>query len=410
MKTVSFFIAMILLFSSTLFGQVGVNSNNSPPDASAGLDVNFNNKGFLPPRVALTAINSAAPIAAPAIGLLVYNTASSGTPPNNVTKGYYRWNGTRWIAIESPQGASTGEMLYWNGTQWVGLPAGLNGQVLTLNNGVPGWSGIPLIIVTTTSVAGITNSSAISGGNIGSAGGSPVTARGVCWSTSPNPTTADSKTIDGSGTGIFTSNLTDLTASTLYYVRAYATNNNGTFYGAQVSFTTFFWAIGQNVNGGIVFYIDPTYPSNNVFGLKAAPSDLSTTATWGCWVAELPNFGTTLAGGTGTSIGDGSSNTSTINTMCNNPGTAAQLCSELTVNGEGGWYLPSRDELDLMLQQANLIGGFSTNDLYWSSSEYDLDQAIAGAAFIGVPLGYSGANHKASYFKVRCIRLVAPGY
>jgi hypothetical protein len=400
MKIPAFLIIVFLLFSSTFFAQVGINTNNSAPHASAGLDVNFNNKGFLPPRVALTAINSAAPITAPATGLLVYNTASSGTPPNNVTTGYYRWNGTRWIAVESPQGASTGEMLYWNGTQWVGVPAGLNGQVLTLNNGVPGWSGIPLIIVTTTSVAGITNSSSVSGGNIGSAGGSPVTARGVCWSTSPNPTTADSKTIDGSGTGIFTSNLTGLTASTLYYVRAYATNNNGTFYGAQVSFTTVIWAIGQNANGGIIFYIEP----NNVHGLKAAPSDLITAAVWGCYEFVPPDGTYELVGGTGTSIGDGSFNTNAIYATCNNPGSAARLCNQLTVNGEGGWYLPSRDELDLMLQQANLIGGFNTNDMYWSSSEYDLEEAIFGLAGYGVMSGLSGAMGKGWALKVRCIR------
>ncbi len=397
MKMSSSFIAAILLFSSTIFAQVGINTNNSPPDASAGLDVNFNNKGFLPPRVALTAINSAAPITAPAIGLLVYNTASSGTPPNNVTTGYYRWNGTRWIAVESPQGASTGEMLYWNGTQWVGLPAGLNGQVLTLNNGVPGWSGIPLIVVTTTSVSGMTNSSAISGGNIGSAGGSPVTARGVCWSTSPNPTTADSKTIDGSGTGIFTSNLTSLAATTLYYVRAYATNNNGTFYGAQVSFTTVFWAIGQNINGGIIFYIEPTY---NMLPLMAAPSDQSTGLMWGCYDPGQWPF-STLVGGTGTSIGDGEYNTNLIDGRCEEANFAAKLCSDLTLNGYSDWYLPSRDELDLMFENRDIIGGFIVGETYWSSSEYD-----DGDAWHGTPT--MGINHipsnKFSALRVRCIR------
>jgi hypothetical protein len=359
------------------------------------LDVNFNNKGFLPPRVALTAINFAAPITAPAIGLLVYNTASSGTPPNNVTTGYYRWNGTRWIAVESPQGANTGEMLYWNGTQWVGVPAGLNGQVLTLNNGVPGWSGISLIIVTTTSLSGITNSSAISGGNIGSAGGSPVTARGVCWSTSPNPTIADSKTIDGSGTGIFTSNLTGLTANTLYYVRAYATNSHGTSYGAQVSFTTLIWAIGQSYNGGIIFYIEP----DNINGLMAAPSDQSTGLWWGC--CENPDFPGRLVGGTGTSIGDGEWNT--IKSMtCNEVIFAAKVCYDLTLNGHNDWYLPSRDELDLMLQQANLIGGFNTGDGYWSSSEYNAESVWLGTPIMGV----SGDSFqiKISPQRVRCIR------
>jgi len=77
-------IITIQLIAVHLFAQVGINSDNSTPDASAGLDVNFNNKGFLPPRVALTAINSALPVTAPAAGLLVYNTAVAGSPPNNV--------------------------------------------------------------------------------------------------------------------------------------------------------------------------------------------------------------------------------------------------------------------------------------------------------------------------------------
>jgi uncharacterized protein (TIGR02145 family) len=65
-----------------------------------------------------------------------------------------------------------------------------------------------------------------------------VSARGVVYGTAQNPTTANSTTSDGTGTGTFTSTLTGLTASTLYYVRAYATNSVGTAYGNEVSFTT----------------------------------------------------------------------------------------------------------------------------------------------------------------------------
>ncbi|MCH7658220.1 MAG: fibrobacter succinogenes major paralogous domain-containing protein [Bacteroidetes bacterium] len=93
--------------------------------------------------------------------------------------------------------------------------------------------------ISTTSVSSITENSAESGGNITDDGGATVTARGVCWSTSQNPTTADSKTTDGSGTGSFTSLLTGLSSETTYYVRAYATNSVGTAYGNEVSFTTY---------------------------------------------------------------------------------------------------------------------------------------------------------------------------
>ncbi|MEI6434825.1 MAG: hypothetical protein WCP32_08275 [Bacteroidota bacterium] len=137
-----YFILGFFVFVPCFFGlaQVGINSNNSAPDASAGLDVNFTNKGFLPPRVALTALNSALPVTAPAEGLLVYNTALAGTPPNNVTTGYYCWSGSKWMPVIAPRGTSVGDMQYWNGTQWVSVPAGLNGQALTFTNGIPVWT------------------------------------------------------------------------------------------------------------------------------------------------------------------------------------------------------------------------------------------------------------------------------
>jgi len=80
----------------------------------------------------------------------------------------------------------------------------------------------------------ISNSTIASGGYIANDGGMPVTARGVCWSTLQNPTISNSKTIDGSGISYFTSSITGLTPGTTYYIRAYATNINGTAYGDQV--------------------------------------------------------------------------------------------------------------------------------------------------------------------------------
>jgi len=95
---------------------------------------------------------------------------------------------------------------------------------------------IPLL--TTTNVTEITESSANSGGIITSDAGTAVIARGVCWSTSANPTIADNKTSDGTGTGTFTSAITGLSVGTTYYVRAYATNANGTGYGIASKLTT----------------------------------------------------------------------------------------------------------------------------------------------------------------------------
>lgn len=92
--------------------------------------------------------------------------------------------------------------------------------------------------VATSSVSDITYSSAICGGNVTSDGGASVTARGICWSTNPNPTTGSSHASGGTGTGSFTASMTGLAATTTYYVRAYATNSKGTSYGEQEAFTT----------------------------------------------------------------------------------------------------------------------------------------------------------------------------
>ena len=93
-------------------------------------------------------------------------------------------------------------------------------------------------IITTTAISNITDTSAVSGGNIVDNGVIPITACGICWSTTQNPTIYDNHTSDGSSMGSFTSRLTGLTAGTTYYVRAYANSTVGTMYGNEVSFTT----------------------------------------------------------------------------------------------------------------------------------------------------------------------------
>jgi uncharacterized protein (TIGR02145 family) len=92
--------------------------------------------------------------------------------------------------------------------------------------------------VTTSALSGISFSTAISGGNVTSDGGSAVSVRGVCWSTNQNPDITNNKTSDGNGTGSYISTLPGLLANTTYYVRAYATNNITTVYGTQLTFTT----------------------------------------------------------------------------------------------------------------------------------------------------------------------------
>ena len=92
----------VLIFGLAFFtGNAQTGIGTTTPSPSAKLEVASSNQGFLPPRIALTATNAASPVTSPATGLLVYNTATTGTPPNNVAPGYYFWNGSAWVAVLS---------------------------------------------------------------------------------------------------------------------------------------------------------------------------------------------------------------------------------------------------------------------------------------------------------------------
>ena len=101
-----FFIRGILFYFSILgvYAQTGIGT--ATPNASAKLEVYATDKGFLPPRIALTATNAASPISSPANGLMVFNTASAGASPFNVVPGYYYWDGTgqQWVSLSTTVG------------------------------------------------------------------------------------------------------------------------------------------------------------------------------------------------------------------------------------------------------------------------------------------------------------------
>lgn len=107
------------------------------------------------------------------------------------------------------------------------------GNPISFNTASP---TLPTLI--TTSISYITETTATGGGNITSDGGLPVITRGICWSKSMNPSINDNKSSDGDSSGVFVSNIIGLTEGTNYYVRAYATTNQGTGYGNVVSFQT----------------------------------------------------------------------------------------------------------------------------------------------------------------------------
>jgi uncharacterized protein (TIGR02145 family) len=209
--------------------------------------------------------------------------------------------------------------------------------------------------VNTTSVTNVTPSTALATGEVIS-DADQNTTRGFCYSTTPNPTVSSDTTMNGTGLGVYSGTLQNLTPLTTYYVRAYATNSVGTSYGNEVSFTTDSIRIGSNYAGGIVFYLDST----GQHGLVCAPSDQ--WGQWGCWGTDIV--------GTSTTFGTGQANTNWILFGCSQRPIAASVCDDLVLNGYSDWYLPSLGELQLI--HSNLyvqgIGGFSIYS-YISSSQ-----------------------------------------
>jgi hypothetical protein len=113
----------LVIYQAVSAQNVGINSTGATPDASSMLDIVSTSKGLLIPRVALTATNAAGPITSPATSLLVYNTATAGSAPNNVVPGYYYWNGSAWKAMLTS--SNTGWSLSGNsgttaGTDFIG--------------------------------------------------------------------------------------------------------------------------------------------------------------------------------------------------------------------------------------------------------------------------------------------------
>jgi uncharacterized protein (TIGR02145 family) len=239
--------------------------------------------------------------------------------------------------------------------------------------------------VTTGSVTNITGNSATGGGNVSDDGGSLVTQRGVCWSTSPNPTTANQKTIDGNGTGNFTSNLTNLSNGTTYYVRAYATNQAGTAYGNQTQFTTL---------------TVPCHPfTDNRDGNYYTTVQIGTQ----CWMKEnlkwLPNVSPSANGsntspyyyvydyqGTSVSAAKATANYQTYGVLYNWP-AALNACPE-------GWHLPTDNEWTVLtdyLGGSSVAGGKmkTTGTTHWQSPNTG---ATNSSGFSGLPGGYRNGN------------------
>lgn len=206
--------------------------------------------------------------------------------------------------------------------------------------------------LTTIAITDITFSKAISGGNITNDGGNPITERGLVASTTTNPTVVSTIKINiGTGTGNFSSVLTELQGNTKYYVRAFATTIAGTGYGQELSFTTSnTLALGDTFAGGLIFYLD----NSGQHGLVVTPNEIHPGLPW----AKSGSSGVT--GATGTAVGTGQDNTNKIKTFMGtgtvtNP-YAAWTCDQLELNGFSDWFMPSKDEVNLMYKNLHRYG------------------------------------------------------
>jgi len=417
----------------------------------------------------------------------IINLGEPTTAQDAATKAYVDNN---FITAETdpsvPEGTAIGQLQYWDGDKWIPLPAGEEGQVLTITSNIPTWQSASTLVlkppvaqsldasniesysvqlhgnvnanglttsvvfewgtttaygnsidvttvtgatttavnktlaglhsnttyhyrikatnaadivygddksfttnaglptVTTSNAYEIKGNSARAGGNLINDGGSTVTAQGLCWSTSPNPTTTS-----GNISTSFDAVMGSLTENTIYYVRAYATNQAGTAYGEVISFNSGY-KMGTSHAGGLVFYND------GAGGGMVCAENNQGYARWGCDGTEIGN--------TSTAINTGVANTNAIVAKCGEAGIAARLCYELEEGGFSDWYLPSKDELNLMYVNLIPLGlGNFTGGLYWSSSEYSGNESNY-AWFQDFSYGYKGYDYKDYTTYVRAVR------
>lgn len=266
------------------------------------------------------------------------------------------------------------------------------------------YRGPSVPVLTTTAASSITNNGANSGGNITLQGASAVTVRGVCWSISQNPVIGSgNQTSDGTGTGAFASSTTGLSGSTSYYLRAYATNNAGTGYGNQITFTTLATPpsnLGDTRDGGTVVYIlnsgDAGFDENVQHGLIAVVLGGSTSYAWSNPTQNVV--------GTSSDSGTGSANTTAIYNAIGTSQTsyAARLCYDLVLGGKDDWYLPSTGDLITILPGSTYFpsGDTVTTGTFWSSTLASSTTAN-GVAF---RRGTTGTNSQDQLLRVMAVR------
>lgn len=206
--------------------------------------------------------------------------------------------------------------------------------------------------------------------------------RGVCYSTTQNPTVNNSTvaaptdgagdfTIAVDGSGLYTP-FYYVNSNTTYYLRSYVKMNNTTYYGNQVSFRTAGYVGGS---GGYVFF-DKGETTNGWRYLESAPSEL-TTSSYSSFKWGNSTCGYSFLNGIGNAIGDGQGNTTLIKSYCNYTNVAATMCRATSLNGQTDWFLPSVDEAKELykLKFTNLVN-MSYNFITSSQSSNSLCFAI----------------------------------
>jgi len=292
--------------------------------------------------------------------------------------------------------------------------------------------------LTTTAVSEISGISAISGGNIILIGGAPVTSRGVVWSTKSNPEiTLNSKTGDGIGSGPYQSSITKLDHATKYYVRAYASNNSGTGYGNEITFTTTpftFNLITSNTgrvwmdrnlgagqvakakgyfNGEVHYVDDSSFGYQYQWGRSSDGHQIRTSGTTSILSStDLPGHSNFITGGSGDWRSPPNNNLWQGTNGTNNPcpkgfriPTAAEWAEELatwTSKNEIGAFSSK-----LILPVAGIrIGGSGTSlytaghASYWSSTT---DGSKAKALYFRRDVAGISSDSRSSGYSVRCI-------
>ncbi|MCK5839882.1 MAG: hypothetical protein KAG99_08535, partial [Bacteroidales bacterium] len=241
---------------------------------------------------------------------------------------------------------------------------------------------LPTVI--TAEMTAVTHNSATGGGNVTSEGNAPVIVRGVCWSTSQNPTINDNFTTDGTGSGNFISSLADLEPATTYYVKAYATNAGGTTYGSQISFMT---SLGP-CEGQSSFEDEGQSYSIVEIGYQ-------------CWMAENLNVGTMI------DSYEEMTNNGIIEKYCydNNPSNCDEygglyqwdemMQYAVTPGAKGicpdGWHIPTDDEWKIL--EGTVDSQYPVGDSEWDNDGWrGFDVGLNLKSIIGWYNGWNGTD------------------